>query len=271
MSDSDVFNLDDEVTEPKILIACECYGHPDDVRDALSGLPDFGKLDWGAPCTPAPFKLIDAELVLILSDKASLLMAIGRSVLYQRAGRAHVLIYLQDETEDVPAEVIPALVLLRSQLAAGLLNLTQIILEPVITPGFVGIDWGDVRNILNMGGQVVMERASSTGQPEEAIKRAVSQLQARTAGCAIHGLQAAIISNGKMPMKSISDLSWACRDNLRFPDKDSVGYDTYFIVAAPLLDWLDDDYEVRLFAKIECTNVHWPSDLILDFSDGLGA
>ncbi|OYX28767.1 MAG: hypothetical protein B7Z03_10915 [Hydrogenophilales bacterium 32-62-9] len=94
-------------------------------------------------------------------------------------------------------------------------------------------------------------------------------MQVQTAGRAIHGLQAAMLSNGaKMPTKSISDLLWACKHGLPLPDKDSDGYDTYFIVAAPLMDWPDDDYyEVRLFARVECSGARWPSDLLLDFSD----
>ncbi len=78
-----------------------------------------------------------------------------------------------------------------------------------------------------------------------------------------------MLSNGaKMPTKSISDLLWACKHGLPLPDKDSDGYDTYFIVAAPLMDWPDDDYyEVRLFARVECSGARWPSDLLLDFSD----
>jgi hypothetical protein len=269
MQESDVVTHD-EASEFQIMVACECYSDHGHARDSLAQLPDLnGRLIWGTPRMPDTLKLIDADLVLIVSDQSNLFTAIGRSIIYNHLGWAHLLIYLQDETEDLPAEVIPGLVLLRSQLAAGLLNLIQILIEPVITPGLVGVDWADVRNILTLGGQVVMERASSTRQPEEAIKRAVSQLQARTAGRAIHGLQAAILSNGaKMPTKSISDLSWACKDGLLLPDKDSDGYDAYFIVAAPLMDWLDDDYyDVRLFAKVECSGARWPSDLLLDFSD----
>lgn len=269
MTDSDVFALDDGVPAIKIRIACECYSDTNLVQEALTGLPDLnGELEWGSPRTPDPLKLIEAELVLIVSDRANLLTAIGRSVIYKTLGLAHLLVYVQGDAE-LPDEVIPGLILARSQLADGLLNLTQILLESTLTQGLVGVDWADTCNFLTMGGQVVMERASSTRQPEDAIKSAVRQLQARTAGRAIHGLQAAILSNGaKMPTKSISDLSWACKDGLLLPDKDSDGYDTYFIVAAPLMDWLDDDYyEVRLFARVECTGARWPSDLLLDFSD----
>lgn len=269
MQGSDVVTHD-EASEFQIMVACECYSDPGHVRNALAQLPDLnGKLIWGDPRVPDPLKLIDADMVLIVSDRANLLTAMGRSTIYKHLGWAHLLVYLQDETEDVPTEVIPGLILPHSQLATGLLSLTQILIESVITPGLVGVDWADVRNILTMGGQVVMERASSTRHPEEAIKRAVSQLQAQTAGRAIHGLQAAILSNGsKMPTNSISHLSWACKDGLPLPDKDSDGYDAYFIVAAPLLDWLDDDYyEVRLFARVECSGARWPNNLLLKFSD----
>lgn len=271
MPKREVFCGDAEMPECKIRIACECYSDPDLVSDALR-LPNFGKLDWRLPCTPEPFKLIDAELVLIVCDQDSLLMAIGRSRLYKLAGRAHLLIYLRDGLPDeagVPDEVIPGLALPRLELHNELFKLTLSLLEPVLWQGFVGIDWGDARNLLTMDGLVVMEKAFSTRQPEEAIKRAVSQLQARVAGRAIQGLQAAIFSNGtKMPMKSISDLSWACKDGLPLSDKDSDGCDTYFIVAAPILDYLDDDYyEVRLFARVECTGAHWPNDLLLELSD----
>lgn len=268
MQGSDVVTHD-EASEFKIMVACECYSDQGHVRDALAQLPDLnGKLIWGNPRVPDPLKLIDADMVLIVSDRPNLLTAIGQSVIYKNLGLAHLLVYVQGDT-DLPAEAIPGLILARSQLADGLLNLTQILLESTLTQGLVGVDWADTCNLLAMGGQAVMERASSTRQPEEAIKRAVSQLQARTTGRAIHGLQAAILSNGsKMPTKSISDLSWACKDILPLPDKDSDGYDTHFIVAAPLLDWLDDNYyEVRLFARVECSGARWPSDLLLNFSD----
>jgi hypothetical protein len=136
----------------------------------------------------------------------------------------------------------------------------------------VGIDWADAHNILTMDGQVVMVKTSRS-QPKRAIEVAVTQLLERTAGRSIQGLQAAFFcSEGKLATRHIGDLSWACKDGLPLPDKDSDGYDTYFIVAAPLLDWPDDDYyEVRLFARVECTGVSWPSDLLLDFSEGLGA
>lgn len=260
MPNSDIFITDDEVTEFKIRVACECFSDRDPVREALAALPSLnGKLIWGSPQVPDPLKLIDADLVLIVSDRANLLTAIGRSVIYKHLEWAHVLIYLQDEA-DVPTEAIPGMVLPRSQLATGLLNLTQILIEPVITPGLVGIDWADVRTILTLGDRIVMEKASAD-QPETAIKAAVSQLQARTSGHAIQGLQAAILCNGaKLAMRSIGDLHWACTD--------MAGHDTTMIVAAPLPDWPDIDYyEVRLFAKVGCSGARWPSDLLLDFSD----
>jgi len=38
------------------------------------------------------------------------------------------------------------------------------------------------------------------------------------------------------------------------------------------MDWPDDDhYEVKLFARVECTGVHWPSGLLISFSDGMNA
>ncbi|OYW40427.1 MAG: hypothetical protein B7Z35_01170 [Hydrogenophilales bacterium 12-61-10] len=263
MPDSDVFTFDGEGAEFKLRVACECYSDSALVREALTELPDLnGEIIWGSPRVPDPLKLIDADLVLIVSNRANLLTAIGRSVIYKHLEWAHVLIYLQDEADvpDVPTEAIPGLVLPRSQLAAGLLNLTKILIEPVITQGLVGIDWADVRTILAMGDQVVMEKASAD-QPETAIKAAVSQLQARASGRAIHGLQAAILCHGhKLAMRFIGDLHWACTD--------MAGMDTTMIVAAPLPDWPDIDYyEVRLFAKIECTGARWPSDLLLDFSD----
>ena len=260
MPDSDVFTSDDEVAEFKLRVACECYSDPAIVQEALTGLPDLnGEIIWGSPRVPDPLKLIDADLVLIVSDRANLLTAIGRSVIYEHLEWAHVLIYLQDEV-DMPAEAIPGLVLPRSQLAAGLLNLTQILIEPVITQGLVGIDWADVRTILAIGDQVVMEKASAD-QPDVAIKAAVSQLQAQVSGRAIHGLQAAILCHGhRLAMRFIGDLHWACTD--------MAGYDTTLIVAAPLPDWPDVDYyEVRLFAKVECIGARWPSDLLLNFSD----
>jgi hypothetical protein len=177
MSDSDAFISDAEVNKFKIRIACECYSDTSVVQAALNGLPDLSvELIWGSPRKPDLLKLIDANLVLIVSDRANLLTAIGRSVIYKHMERAHVLIYLQDEA-DVPVEAIPGLVLPHSQLAAGLLTLTQILLEPVVTQGLVGIDWADVRTILAMGDQVVMAEASAD-QPAVAIKFAISQLKA---------------------------------------------------------------------------------------------
>lgn len=246
MSNSGVFIPDDEVTQFKITVACECYSDQGLVQDALTQLPDLnGKLVWGFPRTPDPLKFIDTDLVLIVSDRANLLTAIGRSIIYKHLEQAHILIYLQEGADDVPIEAIPGLILPRSQLAAGLLNLVQMLLEPTITQGLVGIDWADTRTILAMGDQIVMEKASAD-QPYAAIKAAVSQLQARASGRAIHGLQAAILCHeGRLATRYISDLLWAC--------KDAADEDTTLIVAAPLLDWPDIDYyEVRLFAKIDC-------------------
>lgn len=260
MSDSDAFISDAETTEFKIRIACECYSDTNLVREALTELPDLkGELIWGSPRVPDPLKLINADLVLIVTDRTNLLTAIGRSVIYKHLEWAHVLIYLQDEA-DVPTEAIPGMVLARSQLTTGLLNLTQILLEPVITQGLVGIDWADVRTILAMGDQIVMEKASAD-QPEVAVKAAVCQLQARTSGRPIHGLQAAILCHGdRLATRFIGDLHRACTD--------MAGNDTTMIVAAPLPEWPDVDYyEVRLFAKVGCTGVHWPSDLLLNISD----
>lgn len=158
--------------------------------------------------------------------------------------RAHILIYLQDGA-GAHADTIPGLVVPRSQLAAELLNLTQILLEPVATQGLVGIDWADVRTILATEGQIVMEKTSAD-EPEVAIKNAVNQLQAHASGRAIHGLQGAILSHGhKMRIRFIHDLHCACTD--------LVGHDAIIIVAAPLLNWPNiDQYEMRLFAKVEC-------------------
>lgn len=246
MQDSGVSIPDDEVTQDKITVACECYSDQGLVQYALTQLPDLnGKLVWGVPCTPDPLKFIDTDLVLIVSDRANLLTAIGRSIIYKHLEQAHILIYLQEGEDDVPAEAIPGLILPRSQLAAGLLNLVQMLLEPMITQGLVGIDWADTRNTLTTCDQIVMEKASAA-QPEAAIKAAVSQLQARASGRAIHGLQAAILCHeGRLAMRSVGDLLWAC--------KDASDEDTTLVVAAPLLDWPDNDnYEVRLFARVNC-------------------
>ena len=243
---------DDEGAELKIRIAFECYSEADLVREALAKLPDLnGGLVWGLPIEPDPVRLIDAELVLIVSDRANLLVAIDRSVNYKQLERAHVLIYLQDVT-DIPTEVVTGLTLPRSQLDTALLHLTQTALEPVITPGLVGIDWADLRHILAMGGQVVMERAIAN-QPEVAIKTAIRQLKDRISGRAIHGLQAAIVCHSdKLETRFVGDLSRACSD---------VGCaDTTLIVAAPLVDSPENDaYEVRLFARVECSGSNWPS------------
>lgn len=249
MPDSDLFISDDEVTEFKITVACECYSSLDLVRDELTQLPDFnGELVWGSPCTPDPHKLMrDAEVVLIVSDRASLLMAIGRALLYKQSGQAHILIYLQDEIV-VPDDAIPGLILPRSQLATGLFDLIQMLFAPVIPEGLVGIDWADVLTILAMGDQIVMEKASGS-QPEGVIEAAVTQLRSRASGRVIHGLQASFLcSPYKLLTRYPRDLMLAC--------KDTAGENTSILVAAPLLDWPDTDYyEVRLFAKVECTTL----------------
>lgn len=262
MQNSNEFISDDGATEFKIRIACECYSDSVLVRDVLAQLPVLnGKLKWGVPREPDPLKLIDAELVLIVSDRTNLLTAVGRSVIYRNLGLAHLLIYVQEET-DLPVEVIPGLVLPRSQLAGGLLRLTQVLLEPTISQGLVGVDWADTRSLLTMGGQIVLENATAS-QPENAIQAAIRQLQARSTGRVIHGLQVAILCHeAKLATRHIGELTWACRD--------ATGDDTCIIVAAPLLSWPDhDSYEVRLFASVECTGAHWPRSLFLNFSKGM--
>jgi len=245
MEDSGVANSNGEDTQFKITVACEFYGDQELIQDALIQLPDFnGKLVWGPPRMPDPLKLMDAEWVLIVTDHANLLAAMGRSLIYKQLGRGHILIYLQSEAEG-QAEAIPALTLAPSELATGLFNLTQVLIEPSIMQGLVGIDWADTRTILAMGGQVVLVSASAD-QPEKAIKNAMSHLQSCASGRSINGLQVAILCHeGRLATRHAGDLLRAC--------KDVTGEDTTLIVAAPLLDWPDiDSYEVRLFAKIEC-------------------
>jgi len=247
MPDGSVFVSDsNEVTEFIITVGCECYSSLELVRHALAQLPNFnGNLAWGAPCTPGPAtEVSDAELVLIVSDQASLQMAIDRWLTYKKLKQASILIYLQGD-EDVWAEEVPGLILPRSQLAAGLSTLTKALFTPVIPQGLICIDWADTRHILVMDGQMVMEKAIGS-EPEAVINAAVTRLQKRASGRSIHGLQASILcSQNKLAVRHVHRLNSAC--------KMATSEGSILIIGAPFLDWPDADYyEVRLIARIEC-------------------
>lgn len=240
-----------------IRIACECYSDTTFVREALAGLPDFdGRLEWGLPFTPDTFKLAEAEMVLIVSDRPGLLAAIGRTIIYRNLGRPHLLLYVQEQDDaDLPTEAIPGVVMARSQAADGLLTLAQTLFEPTDKPGLIGVDWGDTTHLLIEDHGVVME-SSSADRPEAAIDAAISQLKARTSGRTIHGIQAGIFSSGnRLPMRAVHDLMAACENCLEKPAHD----DSFSIVAAPIMNWSDDNYcEVRLFARVDCRLVKHP-------------
>ena len=161
MPDSGVFISDDvEVSEFTITVASECYSGLDLVRDALNQQPSFNSaIVWGIPCTPKPEKLIsDAELVLLMTDRASLQLAIDRLSAYRQLNLTTILIYLQDD-EVVSAEKIPGQILPRLQLPAGFSYLTRAVFAPIIPQGLVCVDWADTRHVLVMDGQIVMEEA----------------------------------------------------------------------------------------------------------------
>jgi len=248
MPDGGVFvSESNEVSEFTITVGCECYSSLELVRHALAQLPDFnGNLAWGAPCTPGPAtEVSDAELVLIVSDQASLKMAIDRWSTYKELEQASILIYLQDD-EDVWAEEVPGLILPRSQLAAGLATLAKALFTPVIPQGLICIDWADTRHILVMDGQMVMEKATGS-EPEAVIDAALTRLRKRASGRSIHGLQASILcSQNKLAVRHVHRLNSAC--------KMATSEGALIIIGAPFLDWPDaDHYEVRIAARIACS------------------
>lgn len=247
MPDGGVLAFDsNEVCEFTITVGCECYSSLELVGHALAQLPDFnGNLAWDAPCTPDPAKGVsDAELVLIVSDQASLQMAIDRWSTYKKLKQASILIYLQGD-EDVSAEEIPGLILPRSQLAAGFSTLTKALFTPVIPQGLICIDWADTRHILVMDGQMVMEEATGS-ELETVIDAAVTRLRKRASGRSIQGLQASILcSPNKLAMRHVHRLNSAC--------KLVTNEEAILIIGAPFLDWPDADYyEVRIAARIAC-------------------
>lgn len=247
MPDSGALVFDgNEVGEFTIAVACECYNDVEIVEKALAQLPVFnGNLSWGAPCKPDPAERVsDAELVLIMSDEANLAAAIDRSSVYRQAEQASLLIYLQDN-EDELAERIPGLTLPRSHLASGLTTLTHALFTPIIPQGLVCIDWADTRHLLVMDGEMVVVEASGS-QPESAIEAAVARLRERASGRPILGQQASILyGHNALKMRQIHHLASACKATME--------EDGFLFVAAPCLDWPEPGrYEVRIAARVAC-------------------
>lgn len=245
-SPADVVN---ESLEFTIRVACECYCSPDLVREALHQQPFMnGCLVWGAPYIPDSDEIArDAEIVLIVADKDALPAAFDRASRYKQQGQqapSYLLVYLQDERE-VPTDDISGLTLPRTQLAAGLSRLTRAVFEPVIPHGLVCVDWADTCHILEMEGQVVIAEASSS-RLEDAIESVMTRLRQRAAGRPVLGIQASIICDpSRLAARYVHDLLSAC--------KQETDEDATLIIAAPLVDRPgQDDYEVRLVARIEC-------------------
>ncbi len=245
-SPADVVN---ESLEFTIRVACECYCNPDLVREALRQQPVMnGCLVWDAPYIPDSDEIAsDAEIVLIVADRDALPAALDRASRYKQQGQqapSHLLVYLQDEGE-VPTDEISGLILRRTQLTAGLSRLTRAVFEPVIPHGLVCVDWADTCHILDMEGQVAIEEASGS-RLEDAIESVMAQLRQRAAGRTALGMQASIICDpSRLAIRYVHNLLSACRQET---DEDAT-----LIIAAPLVDRPGrDDYEVPLFARIEC-------------------
>lgn len=246
MPDSKVLVFDsNEVSEFTITVACECYNDAEIVGKALARLPGFnGHLSWGTPCKPDLAKRVcDADLVLIVSDKANLPTAIDLRSAYRQAEQASLLIYLQDN-EDGLTEQIPGLSLPRFHLASGLTSLTHALFTSIIPHGLVCIDWADTRHLFVMDGQMVVAEASGR-QPESAIDVAVTRLRERASGRPILGLQASILYGHKLTMRHIHHLVSAC--------KAMMAEDRLLFVGAPFLDWPEfGRCGVRIAARIAC-------------------
>jgi hypothetical protein len=247
MPDSGVLVFDsDEVSEFTITVACECYSNHELVGEVLAQLPDFnGNLTWGTPCKPDLAKRVsDADLVLIVSDKAHLPAAIDRWSAYRQAEQASLLIYQQDD-EDGLAKQIPGLSLSHSCLVSGFTALTHALFTPVIPQGLVCIDWADTRHLFVMDGQMVVAEASGS-QPELAIEAAVTRLRELASGRNILGLQASILYRHKLTMRHVHHLVSACKAMLE--------EDRLLIVGAPFLDWPEfGQCEVRIAARVACS------------------
>lgn len=228
-----------------VRVACECYCSIELAQVALAQQPDCrGALVWAAPCVPEPDALIqDAELVIIVADKASFPKAIARLEGYKRLGEATLLVCLEDEDRFPPAE-IPGLVMPRSQLPTALSCLVQALIAPVIPRGLICVDWGDTRQVLMMEGQVIIEKASGS-EPQGVIASVVSRLREQASGRVIKGVQASIsCSTNNLKVRFVHDLISACET---VTDEDAT-----LIAAAPILDWPDSEhFEVRLFARVE--------------------
>ena len=245
-SPADVVN---ESLEFTIRVACECYCSPAPMREALHQQSVLnGCLIWGAPYIPDSDEIAsDAEIVLIVADKDTLPAALDRASSYKQRGRqvpSHLFIYLQDEGE-VPTEEVSGLILPRTQLTAGLSRLTRAVFEPVIPHGLVCVDWADTCNILDIEGQAVIEEASGS-RIEDVIESVMTRLRQCAAGRPVLGMQASIICDpSRLAMRYVRELLSACRQ--------ATNEDATLIIAVPLVDRPGrDDYEVRLFARIEC-------------------
>lgn len=242
-------SVEEEEVDFAIRIACECYCNLDLVREALSRQPVMnGALAWGLPRTPGSAETApDADLVLIIADHGSLGAAMTRSLIYKQAGRrlpSHLLIYLQDEGAVSPQK-FSGLILPRTQLATGLSSLTRVILEPLVPQGLICVDWADTRHILDMDGLVVIEEASAA-RFEDAVDSMMTRLRSCAACRPVEGVQASLLCDtGKLRARNVHDLKRAIE---RQTEEDAT-----IIIAAPWMERPgDDQYELRLFARIRC-------------------
>lgn len=228
-----------------IQAACECYCSVHLVQAALAQQPDFkAAIAWAPPCAPDPESLIeDADLVLVVADKASLFAAKARLAGYEALQQATLLIYLADDAR-MSADDVQGLVISRSELPARISQLVEALIMPVIPQGLVCVDWADTRHILALDGYAFVEEALGYRHPEELVGLALKRVPERAAGRPVLGMQMSLsCSASALKMRLIHTLASAC--------KEAIGDDGTLIVAVPLIDRPDfGRVEIRIFAKI---------------------
>lgn len=227
-----------------IHVAWECYCDLELVQDAVARQPDFkGAIALAVPCVPDPESLIeDADLVLVVADKANLAPAMARVADYKLIKQATLLIYLQGDEHPL-SEHVPGLTIPRAQLPVGVTRVIKTLIEPVFPQGLICVDWCDTRHILDLDGRALLEEASGC-QPEEVMASALGRLRKHASGRSIRGMQVSILcSQNRLKMRHIHELVSACKEML--------GEYATLIAAVPLLDWPDSDrFEIRIFAKL---------------------
>lgn len=235
-----------------IQAACECYSCYQEVQAALGWQDSLnGGIAWAPPRAPDPESLIeDADLVLVVTDTASLSAAKERLAGYQALQQAVLLIHLVDD-EQAFSNDVPGLAISRLELLTGLNRLVRTLVAPVIRQGLVCVDWADMRHILALDGPVLIEDAFGS-QPEEVIVRVINQLRVSASGHPVQGMQASIsFSQSRLRMRQIHELASAC--------KEVMGEDGLLILAAPSSDRPDSGAcEIRIFAKLDTAEQQEP-------------